>query len=29
MLPAFDSMEEAERVVQKFINPPNPVYHYR
>lgn len=29
MLPAFDSMEEAERVVQQFINPPQPVYHYR
>ena len=29
VLPYFESIEEAEKVVQKFINPPQPVYHYR
>lgn len=29
MLPALYSMEEAEKAVQMFINPPQPVYHYR
>ena len=29
ILPAFDSIEEAEKAIKKFINPPLPVYHYR